>query len=111
MTGAGTLALAFAPGFQEAASIIGWICLAIVGLAALGLAIFGIFRLATPERNMRGLARNGFPASAGTDEPRGLKPASTEAEPALTAQPIIVTPDLRQEPGSREELQFEKSRS
>jgi len=107
LTVIGGLALIYIPGFNQVASLIGWISLAIVGLAVGGLTILGIFRLATPERNMRGVTRNGFaPPLRGPDsKPDKDEP---EREPALASEPIITTTELLQQIRSVDWFQFEK---
>jgi hypothetical protein len=101
----GGLALASASGFQQAASVIGWISLAIVGLAVVALVVFGIIRLATPERNMRGTMGNAF-------EPPPQVPDrnvdEVESEPALMSEPVVSTPELVQQLPALDEFQFEK---
>jgi len=107
LTGIGGLALVFIPGFSQVAFVIGWISLAIVGLAVFSLAILGIFRLATPERYMRGTARNTFApplrnrdANSEEDEP--------EPKMALASEPILTTTELLQQIRSVDWFQFEK---
>ena len=48
------------PGVRQMVFAIGWIALILFGLAIVGLVFVGIFRLATPERNMRGMTSNVF---------------------------------------------------
>ena len=105
LTGIGVVALIFIPGFSQVAFVIGWISLTIVGLAVVSLAILGIFRLATPERNMRGMTRNVFtPPLRAPDQ----KSDADELEPALTSEPIITTTELLQQIRSIDWFQFEK---
>lgn len=107
LTVIGGLALIYIPGFSQAASIIGWISLTVVGLAVVGLAILGIFRLATPERNMRGMTRNMLTPPLRDPDP---KPDEDELDPdpALTSEPIITTTELLQQIRSVDWFQFEK---
>ena len=105
LTGLGGLAFAFASGFQQAASVVGWISLAMVGLAVVALVIFGIIRLATPERNMRGMTRNAFEPPPGVPDP----PADeVTQEPAPMSEPVLSTDALLQELPSMDGFQFEK---
>lgn len=101
------MAVVFIPGFTRVASVIGWISLSVVGLAVVGLAIVGIFRLATPERNMRGMTRNGFapPLRAPEPTPDHDEP---EPEPALTSAPGLTTTELLVQIRSIDWFQFEK---
>ncbi len=117
LTGISGLALILVPGFSRAAFVIGWVCLIIVGLAIAGLALFGIFRLATPERNMRGMIRNGLvpPFRALEQKPAVAKPEREPApkpepgaEPALAFEPIVVTADLVGQLHTIDWFQFEK---
>lgn len=101
----GVLAVVFIPGFTRVASVIGWISLTIVGLAIVGLAIVGIFRLATPERNMRGMTRNGFAPPLRAPEPTSVH---DEPEPALTSAPGLTTIELLEQIRSIDWFQFEK---
>jgi Restriction endonuclease/Topoisomerase DNA binding C4 zinc finger len=107
MTGIGGLAAMFVPGFTQVASAIGWISLIIVGSAVAGFAILGIFRLATPERNMKGMTRNVYapPPRAQEQKPDVAEP---EPEPALTFMPVITTTELLQQLRSIDWFQFEK---
>jgi len=112
LTGIGVLALVFVPGFRQVAFVIGWVSLGIIGLVIVGLALFGIFRLATPERNMRGMTGsvNGPPLQGQKGEKfnqGGSKPGP-DAEPALTSQPILTTPELLLQIRSMDWFQFEK---
>ena len=114
-TGVGGFAFVIVPGFEQAASIIGWICLILVGLAVLGVALLGIFRLATPERNMRGMTRNTPAPALRPPEP---EPAKVESHPepklepvpapALTSDPIITATELVGQFRSIDGFQFEK---
>jgi len=119
--GIGGFVLAFVPGFEQAASAIGWICLAVIGLAVLGAAIFAIFRLATPERNMRGMTRNApvLPLREPEQNPDKIEsrpepkpePASVPEPapaPALASEPIITTAGLIGQLRSLDGFQFEK---
>ncbi len=103
----GGLAAILIPGFTRAAFVIGWICLIIVGLAIVGLATLGIFRLATPERNMRGMTRNAFAPSPRAPVQRPVKD-QPEPEPALTSASIITPTELLQQIRSMDSVQFEK---
>ena len=105
LTGIGGLAFVLVPSIQQAAFVIGWVSLAIVGLAVVGLALLGIFRLATPERNMRGMTRNVITPPLRAPE---QKPDEDELEPALTFKPIITTTELLQQTRSIDWFQFEK---
>jgi hypothetical protein len=105
MTGIGGLAIILVPGFRQVAFIIGWISLTVMGLAIVGLAILGIFRLATPERNMRGMTRNVFAPPLRTPE---QKSDVVEPEPEQTPEPIITTTELVQQIRSIDWFQFEK---
>ncbi len=107
LTVIGGLALIYIPGFSQAASIIGWISLTVVGLAVVGLAILGIFRLATPERNMRGMTRNMLTPPL-RDPDQKPDEDELEPEPALTSEPIITTTELLQQIRSVDWFQFEK---
>jgi hypothetical protein len=109
ITGIGFLAILLVPGFSQVAFVIGWICLIILGLAICGLAIVGIFRLATPERNMRGMTRNthAIPPRAPEQKPDAVEP-EPEPEPALASEPIVTTTGLLREIHSVDWFQFEK---
>ena len=61
--GIAVLAYYFIPGVHEVLFAIGWLALVLLGLAATGLVVFGIFRLLTPERHMTALNSNPFAAS------------------------------------------------
>ena len=91
------------------AFVIGWVCLIIVGLAIISLTILGIFRLATPERNMRGMTRNTFVPPLHTPEHKSdeVKPGP-QPEPALSSEPIVTTTGLLREIHSIDRFQFEK---
>jgi hypothetical protein len=111
LTGIGGFALIFMPGFRQVAFVIGWACLILVGLAIVGLALLGIFRLATPERNMRGMTRSvtapplcALNQKSDDDETE----PELEPEPALTSEPIITTTELLQQIRSIDWFQFEK---
>ncbi len=104
-TGIGGLAFIFIPGFRQVAFVIGWISLTVVGLAVVGLAILGIFRLATPERNMRGMTRNVFVPPPHTLDP---KPDEDEPEPEQTPKPIFTPTEMLQQIRSIDWFQFEK---
>jgi len=119
--GIGGFVFAFVPGFEQAASAIGWICLGIIGLAVLGAAIFAIFRLATPERNMRGMTRNApaLPLRQPDQKPDKIEsnpepkpePAAvpeTAPAPALASEPIITASELVGQLHSLDGFQFEK---
>ncbi|MGA3284875.1 MAG: restriction endonuclease [Verrucomicrobiota bacterium] len=97
------VAVIFTPGFSQVAFVIGWISLIIVGLAIVGLAILGIFRLATPERNMRGMTRNGFAPPLRTPDRK-----SGDVKPEPTSEPIITTTELLEQLRSIDWFQFEK---
>lgn len=109
MTGIGGLAAMFVPNFTQVASVIGWISLIIVGSAVAGFAILGIFRLATPERNMRGMTRNVYAPALRVPEKKTVE-AEPEPEivPALASEPIITTTGLLQQIHSIDWFQFEK---
>jgi len=105
LTGIGGLAFIFTPGFSQAAFVIGWVSLIIVGMAIAGLAILGIFRLATPERNMKGMTRSVLaPPLRAPDQ----KSDEDDPEPEQTPEPIITTTDLLQQLRSIDWFQFEK---
>ena len=107
----GGLAVILVPGFRQAAFVIGWLSLSIVGLAIVGLAVLGIFRLATPERNMRGMTKSVYapPLRASDEKLDKVKPEpEPDPEPALTSEPIITTPELLQQIRSLDWFQFEK---
>ena len=107
LTGIGGLAFTAVPGFFQVALVIGWVCLIVVGLAVAGLALLGIFRLATPERNMRGMTRNvmALPLRALDQKSHGNEP---EPEPALTSKPLVTTTELLEQIRSVDRFQFEK---
>ena len=114
-TGIGGFVFALVPGFQQVAAIIGWICLIIVGLAVLGVALVGIFRLATPERNMRGMTRNTPAPLLRRPEPKPDKVESNPESkfepapaPALTSEPMITATELVGQLRSVDGFQFEK---
>lgn len=107
LTGFGGLAFIFLPSFRQVAFVIGWISLATVGLVVAGLAIFGIFRLATPERNMRGMTRNMFAPPLGNPDPKPDE-EGLESEPVTASEPIITTTELLQQIRSVDWFQFEK---
>ena len=117
----GGFVFAFVPGFEQAASAIGWICLALVGSVVLGAAIFSIFRLATPERNMRVMTRNApappvrqpeqYPDKIESHPEPKPEPASEPAPaptPALASEPMITASELVGQFRSLDEFQFEK---
>ncbi len=105
MTGIGGLAFILVPDFSQVAFVIGWISLIIVGLAVVGLAILGIFRLATPERNMRGMTRNVFAPPLRTPDQNSDE---DEPEPEPTPKPIFTTTEMIQQVRSIDWFQFEK---
>jgi len=107
MTGIGGLAIILVPGFRQVAFIIGWISLTVMGLAIVGLAILGIFRLATPERNMRGMTRNGFTPPLRVPDQKSDE-AEPQPAPVPTSGPVITTTGLLQQIRSIDRFQFEK---
>lgn len=109
ITGIGFLAIVLIPGFSQVAFVIGWVCLIIVGLAIIGLTLLGIFRLATPERNMRGMTRNTFAPPLRTPEHKSDEAEpGPQPEPALSSEPIVTTTGLLREIHSVDWFQFEK---
>ena len=95
----------FIPGVREMVFAIGWIALILFLLAIVGLVVVGIFRLATPERNMRGMTSNVFaPSLRAPDQ----KSNEDEPEAERTPEPINTTAELLQQLRSIDWFQFEK---
>ncbi len=60
LAGLVVLASMLIPGIRQMLFSIWIIALAFLGIVVVGLVIFGVCRLATPERNMRGMTSNVF---------------------------------------------------
>src|ERR1039458_8890197 len=105
LVGLVVLASMFIPGVREMVFAIGWIALILFLLAIVGLVVVGIFRLATPERNMRGMTSNVFaPSLRAPDQ----KSNEDEPEAERTPEPINTTAELLQQLRSIDWFQFEK---
>jgi restriction endonuclease Mrr len=105
LAGIVVLASMLIPGVRQMVFAIGWIALILFGLAMVGLAIVGIFRLATPERNLRGMTRNVFaPSLRAPDQ----KSNEDEPEAERTPESINTTTELLQQLRSIDWFQFEK---
>jgi hypothetical protein len=104
LAGFALCAYIFIPGVRQMVFAIGWIALILFGLAIVGLVIVGIFRLATPERNMRGMTSNVFaPPSHVPDQ----KCDDYESEPERPSKPPS-TGGLIEQLRSIDWFQFEK---
>jgi hypothetical protein len=104
LAGVVVLASMFIPGVRQMLFSIGIIALAFLGIVVVGLVVFGIYRLATPERNMRGMTRNVFaPASRVPDQ----KCDDSESEPERPSKPPS-TSGLIEQLRSIDWFQFEK---
>jgi HJR/Mrr/RecB family endonuclease len=105
MAGFAVFAYIFIPGVRQMLFSIGIIALAFLGIVVVGFVVFGIFRLATPERNMRGMTRNVFaPSVIAPDQ----KSNEDEPEADRTPEPINTTAELLQQLRSIDWFQFEK---
>jgi hypothetical protein len=94
----------FIPGVRQMLFSIGIIALAFLGIVVVGLVFVGIFRLATPERNMRGMISNVFaPASRVPNQ----KCDDYESEPERPSKPPS-TSGLIEQLRSIDWFQFEK---
>ncbi len=83
---------------------IGIIAMAVLGILFVGLVVFGICRLLTPERNMRGMTRNVFaPFSRAPDQTSD----DYESEPERSSEPLS-TSGLVEQLRSIDWFQFEK---
>ena len=105
LAGFALCAYIFIPGVRQMVFAIGWIALILFGLAIVGLVIVGIFRLATPERNMRGMTSNVFAPSVSAPD---QKSNEDEPEAERTPEPINTTTELLQQLRSIDWFQFEK---
>ena len=92
-------------GVREMVLAIGWIALILFLLAIAGLVVVGIFRLATPERNMRGMTSNVFAPPVSVPDQK-----SNEDEPEVepTPEPVNTAAELLQQLRSIDWFQFEK---
>jgi hypothetical protein len=99
------LASMLIPSVRQIVFAIGSIAIILFLLAIVGLVIVGIFRLATPERNMRGMASNVFPPSPRAPD---QKSNEVEPEPERTPGPTNTTTELLQQLRSIDWFQFEK---
>jgi hypothetical protein len=98
------LASMFIPGVRQMLFSIGIIALAFLGIVVVGLVVFGICRLATPECNMWGMTRNVFaPPSRVPDQ----KSDDYESEPERPSKPLS-TSGLIEQLRSIDWFQFEK---
>jgi hypothetical protein len=95
----------FIPGVRQMLFSIGIIALVFLGIVVVGLVVFGICRLATPERNMRGMTSNVFaPPLRAPDQ----KSNEHELEAERTPEPTNTTAELLQQLRSIDWFQFEK---
>ena len=105
LAGVVVLASMLIPGIRQMVFAIGWIAFILFGLAIVGLVFVGIFRLATPERNMQGMTRNVFaPPLHAPDQ----KSNEDEPEAERTPESINTTAELLQQLRSIDWFQFEK---
>lgn len=105
LAGLVVLASMFIPGVRQMLFAIGWIAAVLSLLAIVGLVFIGIFRLATPERNMRGMTSSMFaPSPRAPDQ----KSNEDESEAERTPEPINTTAELLQQLRSMDWYQFEK---
>ena len=104
LAGLAVLAAMFIPGVCQMLFSIGIIALAFWGIVVVGIAVFGICRLATPERNMRGMTRNVFaPPFRVPDQ----KSDDYESEPERPSESLS-TSGLVEQLRSIDWFQFEK---
>jgi len=104
LAGLVVLASMLIPGIRQMLFSIWIIALAFLGIVVVGLVIFGVCRLATPERNMRGMTSNVFaPPSHVPDQ----KCDDYESEPGRPSKPLS-TLELIEQLRSIDWFQFEK---
>lgn len=104
LAGLAAFAAMLIPGVRQMFFSIGIIALAFLGIVVLGLVVFGIYRLATPERNMRGMTNNVFaPPFHVPDQ----KCDDYESEPERPSKPPS-TSELIEQLRSIDWFQFEK---
>ena len=113
LVGLAMLAFIFIPGFRQLISLIGFVALILLGLVIFSLVLFGIYRLATPERNMRAMTGNVFaPPSRFPDQKSDnyqLEPKYDDYEPVPEQPPKPEPPiNLVERLRSMDWFQFEK---
>jgi hypothetical protein len=104
LAGLGVLAFTSVPDTRQVLFSIETIALALVGIVAFGLIIFGIWRLATPERNMHIFTRNILAPPLRVPEPKRDDDVS---EPEPPSEPLS-TAELIEQLRSMDWFQFEK---
>ncbi len=104
LAGLAMFAFIFIPGFRQLVLGIGFIALILLGLVVFSLVLFGIYRLATPERRMQPMAGNAFvPLALVPDEKRVLD----VPEPHWSPEPPS-SHELIEQVRSMDWFQFEK---
>jgi hypothetical protein len=104
LAGLGVLAFMSVSDTRQLLLAIETVALAIAGIAAFGLIVFGIWRLATPERNMHIFTRNALAPPLRVPEPKGDDDVS---EPGPPSEPLSTT-ELIEQLRSMDWFQFEK---
>jgi hypothetical protein len=98
------LAFMFIPGVRQMFSQIGIIALLFLGIVVFGFVVFGICRLATPERNMRGMTRNVFAPPSRVPDQKSNDYESERERPSESLSTSGLVEQLR----SIDWFQFEK---
>jgi len=104
LAGLGVLALMSIPDSRQMLLSIETIALALVGIVAFGFILFGIWRLATPERNMHIFTRNVLAPPLRVPE---QKHDDDVSEPEPPSEPLSTT-ELIEQLHSMDWFQFEK---